>query len=55
MLEQLKERLKVIDEAIQQSIANHNGLLGRRAEAEELVKLAEEPKSDVVVDAIIEE
>ena len=51
MLEQLKERLKVIDEAIHQSIANHNGLLGRKAEAEELIKLAEE----LPVDAIIEE
>lgn len=54
MLEKLKERIKMIEDAIQQSIQNHNGLLGRHAELKEMAKMAEEcceKDVDVVVDS----
>lgn len=46
-LEQVKDRIKEIATAIEQSAANHNALLGRLGEAQHILQLLEKAALDV--------
>ena len=52
----LMSRIKEIEQAVEQSAANHNGLIGRLLEAKELLEKLSQPlnesmDSNIVVDA----
>lgn len=55
-IEQVKERIKEITHAIEQSAANHNGLLGRLNEAQHMLQLMEKMAEEAasVIQAVSE-